>query len=83
MTNRYLSVHSKKPPQRQTADFILSGKSGKGIILNVTDRKSRAPFLEQIIVVTVKKVYAAFRKIKKRFPKLRTITADNDLLLTR
>lgn len=63
------------------ADFLLSGKSGKGIILNVTDRKSRAPFLEQIIVVTIKNAHAAFKKIKKRFPELRTITTDNDLLL--
>lgn len=63
------------------ADFLLSGKSGKGVLLNVTDRKSRAPFLEQIIVVTIKNVHTAFKKIKKRFPELRTITTDNDLLL--
>jgi len=62
------------------ADFIVSGKNGKGIILNVTDRRSRAPFLEQIIIATVENVHAAFKKIKKRFPELRTITADNDLL---
>ena len=65
------------------ADFLLSGKTGKGIILNVTDRKSRAPFLEQIIAVTVKNVHAAFKKIRNRFPELRTITTDNDLLLQR
>ena len=63
------------------ADFILSGKSGRGIILNVTDRKSRAPFLEQIIVVSIKNVHAAFKRIKRRFPELKTITTDNDLLL--
>lgn len=63
------------------ADFLLSGKSGQGIILNVTDRKSRAPFLEQILAVTIANVHAAFQKIKKRFPELRTITTDNDLLL--
>lgn len=62
------------------ADFLVSGKTGKGIILNVTDRKSRAPFLEQILVVTTKNVYLALRKIKKRFPELKTITTDNDLL---
>ena len=63
------------------ADFLLSGKTGKGIILNITDRKSRAPFLEQIIVVTIPNVHRAFLKIKKRFPELKTITTDNDLLL--
>lgn len=63
------------------ADFIVSGKTGKGIILNVTDRKSRAPFLEQIIEVTTKNVELAFKRIKKRFPELKTITTDNDILL--
>lgn len=63
------------------ADFLISGKTGKGIILNVTDRKSRAPFLEQIINVTIDNVHLAFKKIKKRFPELKTITTDNDLLL--
>ncbi len=63
------------------ADFLVSGKSGKGIILNVTDRKSRAPFLEQILNPTLDNVSLAFLKIKKRFPELKTITTDNDLLL--
>lgn len=62
------------------ADFLLSGKSGQGIILNVADRKSRATFLEQIIITTTKNVYRALKKIKKRFPELKTITTDNDLL---
>lgn len=63
------------------ADFIVSGKTGKGVILNVTDRKSRAPFLEQILNPTLDNVSLAFLKIKKRFPELKTITTDNDLLL--
>lgn len=65
------------------ADFLISGKSGKGVILNVTDRRSRAPFLEQIINVTIDNVHLAFKRIKKRFPELKTITTDNDLLLQR
>ncbi len=63
------------------ADFIVSGKTGKGVILNVSDRKSRAPFLEQILNPTLDNVSLAFLKIKKRFPELKTITTDNDLLL--
>jgi len=63
------------------ADFIVSGKTGKGVILNVADRKSRAPFLEKITEVTIENVHLAFLKIKKRFPELKTITTDNDLLL--
>lgn len=63
------------------ADFIVSGKTGKGVILNVSDRKSRAPFLEQILNPTLDNVSLAFLKIKKRFAELKTITTDNDLLL--
>jgi len=63
------------------ADFLVSGKTGKGVILNVSDRKSRAPFLEQILNPTLDNVSLAFLKIKKRFPELKTITTDNDLLL--
>ena len=62
------------------ADFLLSGRGGKGILLNVTDRKSRAPFLEQILAVTIANVHLAFKRIKKRFPELKTMTTDNDLL---
>lgn len=63
------------------ADFLVSGRTGKGVILNVADRKSRAPFLEQIKNPTLDNVSIAFLKIKKRFPELKTITADNDLLV--
>ena len=63
------------------ADFIVSGKSGKGIILVVADRKSRCPFMEQILKVTIENVHLAFLKIKKRFPEIKTITTDNDILL--
>ena len=63
------------------ADFIVSGKSGKGVILVVADRKSRAPFLEQILNPTLDNVSIAFLKIKKKFPEIKTITTDNDLLL--
>ena len=65
------------------ADFIVSGKSGKGILLVVADRKSRAPFLEQILDVTIENVHRAFARIKKRFPELRTVTTDNDILFAR
>lgn len=65
------------------ADFIVSGKSGKGIILNVTDRKSRVTFLEQIMIVTIDNVHKAFQRVKERFPELKTITTDNDILLQR
>lgn len=65
------------------ADFMVSGKSGKGIILNITDRKSRMTLLEQITEVTIDNVHLAFQKIKPRFLELKTITTDNDILLQR
>ena len=62
------------------ADFIVSGKSGRGILLVVVDRKLRASFIERILDVSVANVHQAFLRIQKRFPELRTITTDNDLL---
>ena len=63
------------------ADFILSGKTGKGILLVIVCRKLRAVFIEQIIKTNIKAVHRAFKRIKKRFPEIKTITTDNDLLL--
>ena len=63
------------------ADFIISGKTGIGILLVVVDRKTRAIFIERIINVKIKNVHRAFLRIKKRFPEMRTITTDNDILL--
>jgi IS30 family transposase len=63
------------------ADFIVSGKSGRGILLTLADRKIRVSFIEQILNVSIHNVELAFLEIKKRFPELRTITTDNDILL--
>jgi IS30 family transposase len=61
-------------------DFLVSGKGGSGIILNITDRKSRAPFFEKIYPVSIRAVERAIGRIKKRFPELRSLTLDNDIL---
>lgn len=63
------------------ADFIVSGKSGKGALLSIADRKLRVSFLEKILPVSIRNVHKGFLRIKKRYPEMRTITADNDLLL--
>jgi IS30 family transposase len=63
------------------ADFIVSGKTGKGSLLTVTDRKIRVSFFEKVIPVTIENFHVAFLKIKKRFPEMLTITTDNDILL--
>ena len=62
------------------ADFIVSGKSGHGILLVVVDRKLRVSFIEQILKVSVVNVHTAFLRIQKRFPEMRTVTTDNDIL---
>lgn len=62
------------------ADFIVSGKGGKGVILGVVDRKLRVVFLEIIHTPTVDEVHAAFVRIKHRFPELQTLSLDNDIL---
>ncbi len=63
------------------ADFIVSGKMGKGRLLTVVDRKLRVSFIEKVFPVTIKNVHRVFKRIKKRYPGMRTITTDNDLLL--
>ena len=61
-------------------DFIAPGKTGEGMLLVVGDRKSRAPFLEKIHPVSIPNVERGIGRIKKRFPELKTLTFDNDLL---
>ena len=63
------------------ADFIVSGKDGTGILLTAADRKLRMSFLEKVLPVSIENVHQAFVRIKERFPEMRTITTDNDLLL--
>lgn len=61
-------------------DFIVSGKSGKGILLVLVDRKLRVSFLEQILTPSQKAVTRACKRIKKRYPEWKTMTTDNDVL---
>lgn len=74
------SINTRRRIGDAEADFIVSGKRGHGILLTLCDRKSRVTFIEQILMVTIKNVHRAFLRIQKRFPELRTITTDNDLL---
>lgn len=62
------------------ADFIVSGKSGHGILLVVVDRKLRTAFLELILIVTIRQVHKAFLRILKRYPEMKSFTTDNDIL---
>lgn len=74
------STQNRKYVGDAEADFLVSGKSGKGIILSVADRKLRVSFLEQILEVTIANVHGAFQRIQERFPELKSISTDNDLL---
>jgi IS30 family transposase len=82
---RMISERPKKINRRwglghTEGDFIVSGKSGKGIVLGLRDRRVRKNFLERILPVSVRAVERALMRIKKRFPELQTITFDNDIL---
>ena len=63
------------------ADFIVSGRGGKGILLVVVCRKIRVAFLEIIYDVSIDEVHRSFVKIQNRFPEMKSITTDNDILL--
>jgi IS30 family transposase len=73
-------INKRKRIGDAEGDFVVSKRDGKGIILNITDRKSRAPFLEKIYPVSIRIVENAMKRIKKRFPELKTLTLDNDIL---
>lgn len=64
-------------------DFVVSGRSGKGVLLVVVDRKTRTVFLELVLAVSISAVHEAFLRIKKRFPEIATLTLDNDLLFAK
>lgn len=73
-------IEKRKRVGDTEADFIVSGKTGKGILLTVVCRKLRVVFLELIVDVSIDEVHAAFKRIKERFPEMKTITLDNDIL---
>lgn len=62
------------------ADFIVSGKKGKDILLVVVCRRSRYVLIEKISKITIENIHLSFVGIKKRFPELKSITTDNDIL---
>lgn len=62
------------------ADFIVSSKTGKGILLAAVYRKLRVVFMELIVDVSIDEVHAAFERIKAWFPEMKTLTLDNDIL---
>ena len=61
-------------------DFVVSGKGGSGILLVVVDRRIRISFLELIVDVSIQSVHDAFVRVQKRFPEMKSLILDNDIL---
>jgi IS30 family transposase len=64
-------------------DFLVSGKDGEGYLLSAVDRKSRVSFIRKLWPVTADNLKVVLLDIQSCFPELKSITADNDILLTR
>jgi len=62
-------------------DFIVSGTNGMGQLLTVVDRKTRKSFVRKLFPVTVENLHNLLLEIRQEFPELKSITADNDILL--
>lgn len=77
---RPLYINNRRRIGDAEGDFIISGKSGSGIILVIEDRKLRIIFLEQIVKPNLANVTRAFSRIKKRYPEWNSLTTDNDIL---
>ena len=80
---RHKHINARKKIGNTEFDFVVSGKSGKGILLVVVDRKLRISFIEPIYTVSIKNVHLVAKKIKERYPEWKTGTTDNDLLFAR
>lgn len=77
---RPISLQNRRRVGDTEGDFIVSGKTGKGILLVIVDRKFRLPFLEKILHPSHEAITQACLKIKERYPEWKTMTTDNDLL---
>lgn len=77
---RPLSLENRRRVGDAEGDFIVSGKTGKGILLVIVDRKFRLPFLEQILEPSCEEITNTCLRIKERYPEWKTMTTDNDLL---
>ena len=74
-------INDRKRVGDMEGDFVESGKDGEGLLLVHTDRKLRYPLLEQIYPVSVRTLKNAISRMKKRYPEMKTVTWDNDILL--
>jgi IS30 family transposase len=80
ITKRPRRINERKGLGHMEGDFIVSGKTGRGILLTLTDRRVRKSLLARILPVSVRNVERALLRMKKRFQEIKTITFDNDIL---
>lgn len=78
---RPIIINDRKRVGDMEGDFIVSGKDGQGSLLIHTDRKLRYPLLEKICPLSVRTLTNAVGRMKRRFPEMKTVTWDNDILL--
>lgn len=81
ISKRPKRINDRKGLGHMEGDFIVSGKSGKGIILALVDRRVRKSLLERILPVSIANVERALVRMKKRYSEMKSVTFDNDLLL--
>lgn len=74
-------INDRKRVGDMEGDFIASGKDGEGLLLVHTDRKLRYPLLEKIYPVSMRTLKNSVGRMKKRYPEMKTVTWDNDILL--
>jgi len=80
ISNRPSKIAKKWGLGHMEGDFIESGRSGKGMVFALRDRKMRKCVLEKILPVSMRAVDRALGRMKKRYPEIQTITFDNDIL---
>ncbi len=74
-------INDRKRVGDMEGDFVASGKDGEGLLLIHTDRKLRYPLLEKIYPISILTLTNAIKRMKKRYPEMKTVTWDNDILL--
>lgn len=80
ITERPSKINKRWGLGHMEGDFIVSGKSGRGMVFALRDRKTRKVLMEKILPVSVAAVDRALGRMKKRYPEMQTITFDNDIL---
>ncbi|OYV26152.1 MAG: hypothetical protein B7W98_03335, partial [Parcubacteria group bacterium 20-58-5] len=80
ISKRPLKINNRWGLGHMEGDFIVSGRTGKGLLFGLVDRKVRKNMLERILPVSIRNVERALVRMQRRYPELQTITFDNDLL---